>query len=457
MYNNNKYAKNLRGNYMKKILIVLIACMFIISMLPGIIGENEADEYTFKERKFIENRKIIPVYTEQGLERAPGAKGKPGVYVIITQPDDGATVSGSVDIIIDSNNNPSIKIDGTTVGSGLSYTWDTTGYSDGSHTIVATSKGVTDTVVVTVNNGGGGNTAPTVTITSPSNGATVSGSVSITVDANDAEDGALIADIFIDGAYITTANSYSWDTTGYLDGGHTIRADVEDTGGLTDSDSITVTVSNGGGDVNKYALVIGISDYEGTANDLDYCDDDAVDWKNFLQGEGYSVSVLTDSQATADNILAAIGDLLALEDGDDYVVLTYSGHGAKYSTYGSCIISHDLYYVTHGLIEQEFDSADSQHIYFAFDACEIGGFSGLVDNNKVGAFASNRRLSYDGDSSMQNGVFTYYQMVGWDNQNFDNFEDDGNYAVQQFKAWAKVRRIKVDPFVSDMFTGPMMP
>jgi hypothetical protein len=213
-------------------------------------------------------------------------------------------------------------------------------------------------------------------------------------------------------------------------------------------------VSSSGGDVDKYALVIGISDYEGTANDLNYCDDDAQDWKNFLQSEGYTVTMLTDNQATADNIEAKIIQLLADEDGDDYVVLTYSGHGYDYTGYGSCIISHDLYYITHGFFESYFDTADSQHIYFAFDACEIGGFQGLIDSNRVGAFASNRRLSYDGDSSMQNGVFTYYQMEGWDI--YDNFEENAAYAVQNMKDWAP-RFIKVDPFYVDQFTGPMTP
>jgi len=442
---------------MKKILIVLIVSMFVISMLPGLVGENETVEYALKAKKYKEDRKIIPLYTEHGLKKSPNSRGKPGVYVIITNPGDGETVSGSVTITIDSNDNPTIKIDGSVVGSGLSYVWDTTGYADGFHTIGASAKGNTDTVMVTVNNGGG-NTPPVVTITNPSNGATVSGTVTITVTATDVEDGTLTADIYIDNNFITSANSYDWDTTAYSDGSHTIYAEATDSGSLTDSDSITVTVDNGGGNpVDKYALVIGISDYEGSGNDLNYCDDDAMDWKNFLQGEGYTVSILTDNQATADNIDAAVNDLLADEDGNDYVVMTYSGHGARYQGYGSCIISHDLWYMTHGWLEQKFDSSDSQHIYFAFDACEIGGFQDLIETNRVGAFASNRRLSYDGDESMKNGVFTYYQIDGWDNQNYDNFEDDGDYAVQKFKSWARNYGIRVDPFVKDSYSGPMMP
>ena len=439
---------------MKKIVIGLIACMFIISVLPGIVGEKEANESSFKERKFIENRKIIPVYTEHGLERGAAARGKPGVYVIITNPGGGDIVSGLVTITVDSNDNPSISIDGSVVGSGLSYDWDTTSYSDGSHTIEASAKGHTDTVVVTVDNNGG-NTPPVVTITNPNNGATVSDTVTITVDATDVEDGILISDIYIDGSYITTANSYSWDTTSYSDGNHDIYAEATDSGGFSDSDSITVNVDNGGNPVEKYALVIGISDYPGTINDLEYCDDDARDWRDFLQGEGYSVTILTDSQATASDIESAVDDLLLDEDGNDYVVFTYSGHGYDYPGYGSCMISADEVYITHGWLEQKFDSAESQHIYFTFDACQIGGFKGLIDNNRVGAFASNRRSSYDGDSSMKNGVFTYYQIEGWNL--YDNFEDDGDYAVQEMKSWAKARRYRVDPFVQDMYSGPMMP
>ena len=59
----------------------------------------------------------------------------------------------------------------------------------------------------------------------------------------------------------------------------------------------------------KYALVIGISDYEGTVNDLTYCDDDAVDWRNYLQGQGYTVTTLIDGAATRAAIETAVADL----------------------------------------------------------------------------------------------------------------------------------------------------
>ncbi|MFW6120952.1 MAG: caspase family protein [Petrotogales bacterium] len=444
---------------MKKIWIFLIVSMFVISMLPGITGiivEEDNTILKLKERKFVENREVIPIYTAHGLERVPGAKGKPGVYVTITNPVDGETVNNTVTITIDSNDNPSIKIDGSVVGSGLTYDWDTTQYADGSHTIEASAKGHTDTVTVTVDNGGGGNTPPDVSITNPTDDATVSDTVTITVDATDAEDGQLIADIYIDGAFIISANSYDWDTTSYANGSHTIYAEATDSGGLTDSDSITVTVDNNGGygEVKKYALVIGIADYRGKMYDLRYCDDDAREWKSYLENNGYTVTTLIDRKAKADDIIAEIDSLLALEDGNDYVVVTYSGHGSKYSGYGSCIISHDLYYITHGLFESKFAYADSPHIYFTFDACEIGDFQGLISSNRVGAFASNNEYSYE-TSEFKNGVFTYYQMEGWNT--YDNFEQDGNYAADQMIAWASDSGYTVDPFVEDNYDGYMYP
>ncbi len=714
---------------MKKMLIILIACMFLVSMLSAITVEKKADETIFEARRFIEHRDIVPVYTEHGLERSFTERGKPGVYVTITNPLNGETVSGTVTITVDSNDNPDIAIDGSIVGSGLSYIWETTSYSDGSHTIEASAKGHKDTITVTVSNGGSSNSPPTAdftytktdltvdftdqssdsdgsisswywdfndgatsTLQNPSHTYATDGtySVSLTVTDNEGatdtttqsiavssgttnnpptadftyttsdltayftdqstdtdgsinswdwdfgdgststaanpthtyatdgtytvgltvtdDDGAPdstsqsvtvssgttgsmhVQDVYLwlagnagpwqhigvqativdssnnplggvavdlqletpTGSILTstaatdssgiastvfekasrtsgvftgtvtglTKSGYTWDTSADVetsdtygggssnspptadftytktdltvdftdqstdtdgsinswgwdfgdgststaanpthtyatDGTYTVGLTVTDDDGAPDSTSQSVTVSSGSGTVNKYALVIGISDYEGWQNDLQYCDDDANDWKNFLQSQGYTVTTLIDSQATAANIEAEIDNLINIEDGDDHVVLTYSGHGDDYSSYGSCIISQDLYYLSHGFFESKFSNAESNHIYFTFDACLIGDFQGLITSNRFGAFGSNNQYSYDGDSSMQNGVFTYYQIEGWDIYN--DFEGDSNYAVQQMENWALSTGYTVDPFYVDQYSGSMYP
>jgi hypothetical protein len=204
-----------------KMAVLGLAFIFLLASVPSVQGNNNS-----------------PVFS--------ALMGKPGIYVTITAPSNGQTVSGTVTITVDSNDNPSkvvISIDGSIVGSGLSYVWDTTAYSDGSHTINAEARGNSDTISVTVDNGGTPvDNPPSVTITNPSNGATVSGAVSIMVTVSDED--SLTPDIYIDGSYVATSSAYEWDTTAYADGSHTIYAEATDSIGQTGSDEISVTVDN---------------------------------------------------------------------------------------------------------------------------------------------------------------------------------------------------------------------
>lgn len=98
---------------------------------------------------------------------------------------------------------------------------------------------------------GGGSTdnPPSVSITNPSDGATVSGTVSVTADASD-DDAVTQVEFFVDGGSIGVDSdssdgwSTSWDTTAYADGSHSVSATATDTAGQTASDSVSVTVDN---------------------------------------------------------------------------------------------------------------------------------------------------------------------------------------------------------------------
>ena len=98
--------------------------------------------------------------------------------------------------------------------------------------------------------GGGGNTAPSVSITSPANNASfVQGaSISFAGSASDAQDGTISASLSWassrDGAI---GNGASFSTSALTVGTHTITASVTDAGGLTGSASVTVTVTESGG------------------------------------------------------------------------------------------------------------------------------------------------------------------------------------------------------------------
>ncbi|MHA1769487.1 MAG: S8 family serine peptidase [Candidatus Thorarchaeota archaeon] len=254
----------------------------------------------------------------------------PNRHCTITNPVDGATVSGVVTITVDATATPTISIDGVEVAQAYSYEWDTSAYSDGAHKIDARIPGRSDSITVTVSNGGGGNNAPVVTITSPDDGATVSGVYQISVSVSDED--TLTPDIYIDDVYVATAYTYDWDTTTYSDGSHTIYAEATDSGGLTGSDTNAVTVDNTGGgqgwskdnlehklpwwndviDVEKTGytgagsvvvildtgLVSGWTDYFPQENILtDYCRSytkelgkDSVEWNEDTEGHGTAVT-----------------------------------------------------------------------------------------------------------------------------------------------------------------------
>lgn len=93
-------------------------------------------------------------------------------------------------------------------------------------------------------------TPPSVNITSPSNGATVSGTVTIAASATD-NVGVTKVEFYINnnkvGEDTSSPYEYSWNTTGYSNGTYSLKAIAYDAAGNSAVDNDTsVTVSNGG-------------------------------------------------------------------------------------------------------------------------------------------------------------------------------------------------------------------
>jgi hypothetical protein len=108
-----------------------------------------------------------------------------------------------------------------------------------------------DDVSVTTSND---TTPPVDTVTSPTNGAQVSGTVTVSATATDPDDPVVARmEIYIDSvlkASNTNSNSisYSWDTTTYSNGSHTIYSKAYDAAGnVGTSSTISVTVNNSSG------------------------------------------------------------------------------------------------------------------------------------------------------------------------------------------------------------------
>jgi len=183
--------------------------------------------------------------------------------VTFTSPTNGQTVSGTITVSANATDADgtvaSVRFDlpdGTSVTdttAPFSTTFDTTKVADGSgvvFTATATDdKGATATTSVTVtvaNNNQ--NQAPTVTFTSPTNGQTVSGTITVSANATDA-DGTVASVKFTlpDGTTVTDTTapfSTTFDTTKVADGSRVFTAVATDNQGATATTSVTVTVAN---------------------------------------------------------------------------------------------------------------------------------------------------------------------------------------------------------------------
>ena len=110
---------------------------------------------------------------------------------------------------------------------------------------------------------GGGSTddPPSITLTNPTNGETVSDVVILAANAAD-DNGVTQVEFFVDGLSIGVDTNSSdgwtaaWDTTLDEDGNHVVSAEVTDTIGQTALDSVNVTVDNGGGPTDPISLSV---------------------------------------------------------------------------------------------------------------------------------------------------------------------------------------------------------
>ncbi|MEA2070306.1 MAG: Ig-like domain-containing protein [Asgard group archaeon] len=386
---------------------------------------------------------IVPVFASA---ETMDIRVPPGASCTITNPTEGETVSGVVTITVDAYKDPILYIDGNRIGKYSNYDWDTTTYSDGSHTITAKAPGAEDSVTVTVDNDGGTtDNPPVVTIDNPTDGATVSDVVTISISITDEE--SLTADIYIDSTYIITANSYDWDTTTYADGSHTIYAEATDSAGQTGSDEVGVTVDNSGGStggdgiVNRWAVIVGISDYK-DISDLSYCDEDASDWYWQLDGNSYSIELYGDGHtsdypihtgyATESNVKNAITTMINNADEDDIIVFASSGHGGGQTTGPPSSRSQYLCmwdcsagengedgYLYDTELANLFASAVSQTFIF-LDHCYAGGMNEVMENSNsdliyMTTTCTDNGYGYD-DPDSQNGLWTHYFLeVSWQN------------------------------------------
>ena len=181
--------------------------------------------------------------------------------VTITSPQNNATVGGNVTIQASATDDRGIQkvefyIDNekkfTDMGSPYSWVWDTSNYSVGQHTIKViaydtSGKTASSEITVNVSHDVVTDNPPYVSITSPQNGSTVSGEITIQISATD-DIGISKVELYIGSNKIADLTSspyrYNLNTSSYPNGTYTLKAVAYDTTNQTAQDQITITISN---------------------------------------------------------------------------------------------------------------------------------------------------------------------------------------------------------------------
>jgi hypothetical protein len=176
-------------------------------------------------------------------------------------PTQSATVSGVASVQMSATDNVGVAMvmlsaDGAFLnswsGAPYTYSWNTTGLGNGTHTLTAAAKDAagnttTSTVQVTVNNVVADTQPPALSFATPGNGGAVSGTTTVQIAASD-NVGVVLVTLAIDGASAASWSggpyTYSWNTKLLPNGTHTLSATAKDSAGNTSTATIQVTVSN---------------------------------------------------------------------------------------------------------------------------------------------------------------------------------------------------------------------
>ncbi len=250
---------------MKKLIAALgvlgIITLSVIAINASNVFKADATGTTLLAKTTISNNSgTSGSATQASVQTADVAAPK----VIVTSPASNATVSGIVTVSADATDSKGVKyvqfrLDGVNLGTAdttapYSITWNTAGVANGTHVLRAIEKNnnnvttKSSTITVTVNNVAVP-TPPTVSITAPTNGVTVSGNATISANAGGAT--AITGVQFkLDGVNLGTADttapySVSWNTKLVSNGTHVLTAVATNTSLLsTTSTSVNVTVNN---------------------------------------------------------------------------------------------------------------------------------------------------------------------------------------------------------------------
>ncbi|MGY5875515.1 MAG: caspase family protein [Candidatus Thorarchaeota archaeon] len=213
-------------------------------------------------------------------------------------------------------------------------------------------------------------------------------------------------------------------------------------GGRWTSDPEPVTYNIWSGQ-DKWAVIIGITDYDGRSSDLMNPHNDALEMKQILEADGYNYALAIDNQGSQANMYEMMDWLIAHEGPNSKVVFFFSGHGSRTAD-GSwdtdiesdgndeCLVSWDARAVTDSYMAGKFAEMESNQIAAVYCSCHSGGMFDQPYETRTGmlyvAAAEADQYGWDYGALYNTLFFYYFGDQGILNGPYDNFQDAFWYA-----------------------------
>jgi len=167
-----------------------------------------------------------------------------------------------------------------------------------------------------------------------------------------------------------------------------------------------------------FAVMVGISDYQGYSSNLPYTDEDAIKLSEDLRRDGLlnpASIVLTDAEATVAGVKAAFAQVAAQAGPDDIFLFFYSGHGAQnrgvVSPFEPDGMTETIVMVDGQISDAEmgemFAGVDARLAMIVMDSCFSGGFARNVVTRPgiMGMFSSEEDLTSQVAGKFQAGGY----------------------------------------------------
>jgi uncharacterized caspase-like protein len=178
----------------------------------------------------------------------------------------------------------------------------------------------------------------------------------------------------------------------------------------------------------KYAVVVGVADYQGTGMDLRYSDDDAYRFYAYLKScnggvDDENISILVDEAATKENVLRTMDNVFSKAGPEDMLIFYFSGHGAEGAFCPQDATNQYSSLLTHDDVKSAFKKHPARYKIVFADACFSGSiYEGKPDNTSQASAVQETNIAIIMSSAstetsqehpkIRQGAFSYYLLKG---------------------------------------------